>query len=56
VSTPAPRENEGRAAAATPVSIPDFKNPRRFGLGEVLDLFVWSKVFELLFEYGRVIT
>jgi len=38
------------------VSIPDFKNPRRFGLGEVLDLFVWSKVFELLFEYGRVIT
>jgi hypothetical protein len=48
VATPAGWENEGRAAAATPVSIPKFKNPRRFSLEVVLDSFVWFKVFHLL--------
>jgi hypothetical protein len=35
-------------AAATPASIPEFKNPRRFSLEEMLNLFIWSKVFDLL--------
>jgi hypothetical protein len=50
-ATPARRRNEGRAAAATPVTIPEFKNPRRLTLEIVLDSFVCFKVLHLLTEF-----
>jgi hypothetical protein len=48
VATQERPDGEGKTAAATAVSIPDFKNPRRFGLEVVLDLLVWFMVFDLL--------
>jgi hypothetical protein len=48
VATQEQPDGEGKAAAATAVNIPVFKTRRRFSLEEVLDLFVWSKVFDFL--------
>jgi hypothetical protein len=48
VATPSRRRNEGKAAAATPVAIPEFKNPRRLSLEVVLDSFVSFNVPGLL--------